>query len=129
MYSTHQAQTAYGHPGFALRSDSENEYEIFAKVTTALNQSKTTSASNFPALVKALHDNQILWNRLAGDVSDPQNGLPQTLRAQIFYLAEFVTHHSRLVLNNDANVDALIDINKAIMRGLADSAVSEGAQK
>ena len=52
------------------------------------------------------------------DVAEPTNLLPQPLRAQIFYLAEFTMHHSAKVLKGDASVAPLIDINTAVMRGL-----------
>jgi flagellar protein FlaF len=45
--------------------------------------------------------------------------LPRALRAQIFYLAEFTRQHTSKVLRGDAEVTPLIDINTAIMQGLA----------
>ncbi|MBQ1203425.1 MAG: flagellar biosynthesis regulator FlhF, partial [Loktanella sp.] len=35
-----------------------------------------------------------------------------------FYLAEFVERHSAAVLRGDAEINPLIDINSAIIRGL-----------
>ena len=55
---------------------------------------------------------------MAIDVADNENALPQELRAQLFYLAEFTEHHSRRVLRREADVTALIDINTAVLRGL-----------
>lgn len=72
----------------------------------------------FNALVRALHDNRALWTALAADVAIGTNGLPRSLRAQIFYLAEFTVHHSRRVLAGEAGADVLVDINTAVMRGL-----------
>ena len=65
-----------------------------------------------------IHENRQMWDTLAVNVIDDANELPNTLRAQIFYLAEFTTIHSRLVLKGTANVQPLIDINTAILRGL-----------
>ena len=59
---------------------------------------------------------------LAGDVADAANGLPKELRAQIFYLAEFTNQHSTLVLRGEGDVDVLVEINTAIMRGLRSQA-------
>jgi flagellar protein FlaF len=72
----------------------------------------------FAALVRALHDNRSLWTTLAADVAVETNELSKPLRAQIFYLAQFTTEHSRRVIAGDATVDILIDINTAVMRGL-----------
>ena len=51
-------------------------------------------------------------------VAEEGNGLPAKLRAQLFYLYEFTTQHSRAVRDRKASVDVLIDINTAVMRGL-----------
>ena len=59
-----------------------------------------------------------MWTTLAADVADPENALPSTLRAQIFYLAEFTEHHSRLIQRKEASAAALIEVNTAILRGL-----------
>jgi flagellar protein FlaF len=54
----------------------------------------------------------------ATQVADNENTLPKEVRARIVYLSEFTTEHSRKVLNRQASVDALIEVNTAIMRGL-----------
>ena len=59
-----------------------------------------------------------MWTALAADVADKKNALPNTLRAQIFYLAEFTEQHTRQVQRKEADVSALIEINTAILRGL-----------
>jgi flagellar protein FlaF len=74
--------------------------------------------TGFPTLVTALHSNRCLWNVLAVDVADSGNELSKAVRAQIFYLSEFVREHTKKILAGDATVDALVDVNLAIMRGL-----------
>ena len=69
-------------------------------------------------MVAALHDNRQLWVTLAVDVADADNALPQDLRASIFFLAQFTEHHSHKVLRGESDVQPLIDVNTAIMRGL-----------
>ncbi|MFN6978293.1 MAG: flagellar biosynthesis regulator FlaF [Gemmobacter sp.] len=46
------------------------------------------------------------------------------MRAQLFYLYEFTAAHSRRVLDGTASVEALVDVNTAMMRGLRGAAVS-----
>ncbi|MDO9525518.1 MAG: flagellar biosynthesis regulator FlaF, partial [Gemmobacter sp.] len=58
---------------------------------------------------------------LAADVAETDNGLPGPLRAQLFYLYEFASEHSRKVLSGSASVEVLVDINTAVMRGLRGS--------
>lgn len=113
-----RAISAYGKNSMPMRTDRGIECEIFARVTRFMTASANAGDKAFPKLAEALHSNRLLWNALAVDVADPQNELPEEVRAQIFYLAEFVNAHTRKVLLRQASVDALYDINMAVMRGL-----------
>ncbi len=114
----HPALSAYGRPDAPVRSTRAIEYDLFARVTRAITAAVSRGATDRPALVRALYDNTTLWRTLAIDVADPGNALPATLRAQLFYLFEFTTAHSRKVLDGSATADALVEINTAVMRGL-----------
>lgn len=120
MTAIDQARTAYGMPSASTRTLRGIEYDVFARVTRRL------AAQNvgFPALVAALHDNRSLWTILAADVADPANGLPETLRARLFYLADFTMQHSRKILDGSATPDVLVEINTAVMRGLRGEGVA-----
>lgn len=118
MNATILAKTAYANPGQPTRTLRGTEYEIFARVTHRLKLAAGLAKTNFPAFASALYENRRLWTTLAVDVSLPDNELPETLRARIFYLNEFTQQHSSKALRGDASVDVLIDINTAIMRGL-----------
>jgi len=113
-----QSKTGYARPDASLRPMRSIEYEAFARATQKLSSTWKTRKEAFPALVAALSENELLWSTLAADVASPGNGLPSALRAKLFYLYEFTTQHSRQVRNGAASVEALIDINTAIMRGL-----------
>ena len=63
-------------------------------------------------------DNQRLWGALADDLMSEGNTLPVALRANLVSLAEFVRKHTMAVLGGKASVDALVDINMMIMKGL-----------
>lgn len=111
-------KTGYTRPDVNLRPMRSLEYEALARATQKLSSTWHRRKSNFPALAKAVADNLSLWSSFAADVALPNNGLPPPLRAQLFYLYEFSASHSRQVLAGEASVDALIDINTAVMRGL-----------
>lgn len=111
------ARSAYSDAAIPTRTGRGTEYEVFARVTRRLRQAQTGDGG-FPALVRALHDNRSLWTTLAADVAAGTNGLPAGLRARIFYLSQFTTHHTRRILAGEASADVLIDINTAVMRGL-----------
>ncbi len=119
MNATEQARQAYAPAKSILRTPRSAELQIFAQVTSRLSAAAESPDLNFARLAKAVHENRQLWTRLAADVADADNALPKNLRAQIFYLAEFTAYHSSKVLRGETTAAALIDINTAIMRGLA----------
>lgn len=110
------AKTAYSSAAQPVRTPRDTEYEVFARVTRRMKLA--TAANDFSSLANAIHENRTLWKRLGADVSLPENGLPQDLRARILYLAEFTRQHSGKILQGLATVDILVEINTAIMRGL-----------
>lgn len=118
MTAVAQARKAYEPGNPVLRSPRSIEYEAFARATSALRSAVRGGRTNSTAMIRALHENRRLWILLAASVADPDNGLPSELRARLFYLHEFTTIHTRRVLNGEAAVDPLIDVNAAVMAGL-----------
>lgn len=118
MISTSLAQTAYAASAAPVRTERGTEYAAFQKVTAQLNKALRDKLP-MPQRASALHDNRKLWTILASDLADNDNGLPQSLRAQLFYLAEFSLLQSRKALDDPAALEALVDINTAVMRGLS----------
>lgn len=112
------AKTAYAAPGQSTRTLRGMEYDLFARITHRLKAAQSTGVDGFAALAGAIYENRRLWTTLAADVASPDNGLPATLRARLFYLAEFTNIHSKKVLSQNASADVLIDINTSVMRGL-----------
>ncbi|MEM8755376.1 MAG: flagellar biosynthesis regulator FlaF [Pseudomonadota bacterium] len=120
MEAYRQAQSAYGNVRGAVKSPSQIEYQAFAQITKNIKSAAVglEDATEFPRLAAALHENLRLWTIIASDVASNGNGLPETLRAQFFYLAEFTRAHTQKVLKREAEVEDLVDINTAVMRGL-----------
>ena len=116
MNALNLARNAYASPTAPIRTDRGNEYDAFTQVTHKLRC--LNPRKEHIAFVNALHENRKLWTLLAIDVADKGNQLPQSLRAQIFYLAEFTDHHTSRVLSGKSDPTALVDINTAIMAGL-----------
>lgn len=115
---TYSLPLAYATREAPTRSFRSVEYDLLARATHRLKSAWLRRTEDFPALAAALDANQQLWSALAVDVADDGNGLPAALRARLFYLAEFTRKHSRNVLDGTAGVEALADINTAVMRGL-----------
>lgn len=117
MNVSEQARRAYAPTHVPIHTPRSVEAKLLSQVTSRLQQSLAPNAK-YTDLVNAIHHNREMWTTLASDVASDDNGLPNALRAQIFYLAEFTDHHSSLVLRGNADASALIDINTAILRGL-----------
>lgn len=111
------AKTAYTPNKTPIRTPRSIEYDAFARVTRSL-KSVSDGSATFPETAETLHRNRQLWTALASDVAESGNGLPEALRARIFYLAEFTVQHSRKVLRGEESAAVLVEINTAIMRGL-----------
>jgi flagellar biosynthesis activator protein FlaF len=112
------AQAAYGAASIPVRTDRGNELGAFETITARLARAAEPGAA-MGLRAAALHDNRRLWTALATDLAGAGNGLPGPLRAQLFYLAEFSLLQSRAALRDPAALAALIDINRAVMRGLS----------
>ena len=115
------AQRAYAPTSASVRTERSIEFEVIARITHRLK--RAILDDDFNALASALHENRRLWSILAADVASAENGLPEDLKARIFYLAEFTNQHTRQVLRGEANAASLVEINAAIIGGLQ----SEGA--
>lgn len=120
MEAFQRAQSAYGDVRGSIKSNSQIEYQAFAQITKNLKAAAPglEDAEQFPRLAAAMHENLRLWTIIASDVAGEGNELPETLRAQLFYLAEFTRAHTQKVLKREAEVADLIEINTAVMRGL-----------
>ncbi len=114
------AHRAYTQTAASARTDRDNEYRLIATISHRLREAaQDKDPRAFPKLAAALNDNLRLWTQLAVDVAHPENALPQATRASIFFLAEFVQQHTPKVLAREATVVTLLQINAAILKGLA----------
>ena len=118
MNAFDRAKMAYASPAAPTRTLRATEYDAFARITHRLKAAEAQAKHDFAMLARALQDNRKLWSVMASDVAEPDNGLPLTLRQQIYALASFTNKHTSRVLAGTATPEALIDINTAIMRGL-----------
>jgi flagellar protein FlaF len=118
MRMTPDARTGYAQAAAPVRTERGTEYAVFARMTAALRAVDETDKRQFPALARAVHDNQRLWSALEDDLRHEANALPVPLKAQLLGIAGFVRRQSNAVLAGRGSVAPLIDINTAIMKGL-----------
>ena len=117
---------AYQRVQKTAESPREAEYRLFAQVTAALLNAQSRQLTG-PALVDALDWNRRMWSALSSDCSLPGNSLPPSLRGQIVSLALWVSKYSTEVASGKSDIDALIDVNRAIMDGLTAQAARAAA--
>ncbi|MGV9010241.1 flagellar biosynthesis regulator FlaF [Brevundimonas sp.] len=110
---------AYASASTRTENPREMEYRLFGQVTRALMHAATVDRSDIATRIDALDWNRRLWSVLATDCADPGNQMSKALRAQIISISLFVSRHSSVVMRGDDDFEALIDINKMIMQGLA----------
>ena len=106
----------------SAQSSTENprqtEYRLFADITRALMACRGKEQHD-ASFYHAVDWNRRLWLTLQMDAASQENKLADALKAQIISLAIWVDKHSSRVLRGDANVEALIDVNRTVMEGLA----------
>ena len=118
MNVVERAKEGYGRNAAPVKSLRATEYEAIARISHRLRASAQKKTTNFPEFVEALYANNKLWSTLAIDVAHKENGLPQDLRARLFWLAEFTNHETRRILNNEGDVGILIEVNASVLQGL-----------
>jgi flagellar protein FlaF len=95
------------------------EYRLFAQVTRALIDVKSTPREDIRAWIDILHWNRRVWAALADDCAQQDNALPESTRAQIISLSLFVHRTTSQVMRREAEIDVLIDLNRTMMQGLS----------
>ncbi len=107
----------------------EMEYRLFGQVTRALMHASTVDSADIATRIDALDWNRRLWSALATDCSNPDNVMDRSLRAQIISISLFVSKHSSAVMRGEDDFEALIDINRMVMQGLAGPGQGSGDQR
>ncbi len=106
---------AYSQAQASTENPRQTEYRLLGQVTGRLIDAKDASHTQ---MVEALDWNRRVWLTLQTDLMSADNQLPDQLKAGLISLAIWVDRHSRLVMNGEATVDALIEVNRSIMDGL-----------
>ncbi len=114
---------AYQKAQTSAESPRQTEYRLFAQVTGALIRAKESGIKN-GAFAEALDWNRRMWSTFTTDCAMEGNQLPKDLRARIISIGMWVNRYTSEVIRHDADIDALIDVNRAIMEGLAARPVS-----
>ena len=112
------ALSAYQNAATRAEDPRSTEYRLFAQVTRALINAGEADLMDMKTRSEAPDWNRRVWSAFAIDCAEPDNKLPEGLRAAIISLSIFVSKHSSAVMREGADIDILIEINKTIMQGL-----------
>lgn len=100
----------------AMRPARDVEYDAISRVTGLLRQADPQGRS--PQSIAAVSKNNELWLILSADLMNPDNALPDELKAGLLSLAGFSIRHGHAVMAGTATTEALIDVNMSVMKGL-----------
>lgn len=118
MSKAQLAAVGYSNGGERVKDFRAQEYDVIIDVTRDLQRLRNDTNASFNDIVNAVHKNEKLWITIGALVSGDANALPQSLRANLLYLAKFVSHHSSNVLRKKGELGVLVDLNVSVLRGL-----------
>lgn len=102
-------------------SPRRTEQRLFLEINGALEQAWGRGQRG-AALMPELHRNRELWATLSGVCGAPGNALPEALRASIISLALWVDRYTSDVVAGREPLEPLLDVNRAVLEGLAAAA-------
>ena len=114
MSDFRKARRAY-EAASAHRSLREQEAEVFRRANASLR--RVQQGCSMLTRVKAMADNDRLWQAVMGSVKDPANQLPEALRGSIVSVGLAVQREMRAA---SPDIAFLIDINENLAAGLSD---------
>lgn len=100
----------------------EAEAMAFTKAAAMMEDAKRNPGDE-TLLAQALRFNQLFWTILQADIADPNNGLPNELKANIMSLSIFVDKQVARAFRSGKpeDLDALISINRNLAMGLRET--------
>ena len=106
----------------------EAEARALTKAAMLLDQARQSVEHDYAAYATALTFNQTLWTIFQADLSGGGNGLSDNLRDDLLALSLFVDRRTALALGDPRpkHLDALIEINRNLARGLGGQGTVSG---
>ena len=97
-------------------SPRDNEYKAFSHVTRLLRAARSDRPD--AAMIYAVYQNDELWTTLAVELADRDNRLPDEVKAGLISLSIFSLKQGRKVVQGEAEISDLIEVNLSVMKGL-----------
>ena len=107
------------------------EYRLLAQVTAALIDAQEApgdmkkNPTKMQKLAEALNWNNEVWSAFMEDCRSENNKLPEKLRGGILSLGLWVGKETQAAMNGEVSLEALISVNRDIMKGLDDATTTK----
>ena len=100
-------------------SPREVEAMAFTKAAVLLEEAKS-KIGNIEEYSKALRFNHLLWTIIQADLTEPENQLPNEIKANVMSLSIFVDKQTTKAMRSTSttDLDVLININRNLAAGL-----------
>ena len=100
-------------------SPREVEAMAFTKAAVLLEEAKG-KIGNIEEYSKALRFNHLLWTIIQADLTEPENQLPNEIKANVMSLSIFVDKQTTKAMRSTSatDLDVLININRNLAAGL-----------
>jgi flagellar protein FlaF len=109
--------TAYQRARVMTESPRATECRLMRQITGDMIAARDAGLTGVP-LTPVLFRNREAWNAFSAACAARGNQLPDALRASIVSLGLWVDRHTSDVAAGRDEIDALIDVNRAIIEGL-----------
>jgi flagellar protein FlaF len=109
--------TAYATVQNAVETPRDLEIRAISHVTRQLTEANLPSAEPLTR-IRALNGNVKLWSILVQDLSNPENALPEKIKANYISLGLFAQRASVAALTTNVDLTTLIGLNTDILDAL-----------
>lgn len=110
---------AYRRTRSLIETPRATESRLMSEVTGELIAARDARLSGIQ-MMPTLHWNREIWNTFAAACGASGNALAPDLRAAIISIGLWVDRYTSEVVRGQESVDALIDVNRAMIEGLTD---------
>ena len=108
---------AYATAQKAAEAPRDLEIRAIAHVTRQMSEANKPGADTM-SRIRALNANSRLWGLLAQDLSNPDNPLPETLKARYISLGMFARRRSLQAMTDQSDFSTLIQLNTDVLEAL-----------
>jgi flagellar protein FlaF len=117
MSEPKMSYAAYATVQNAIETPRDLEIRAISHVTRQLTEANEPGAEAMTR-IRALNSNVKLWSILVQDLSSPENGLPEKIKASYISLGMFAQRRSVAALTTSADLSTLIRLNTDILDAL-----------